>query len=189
MKPDSDQDEKRGFLLEMLPKQSIGAEIGVHLGKFSARIIDIVSPKELHLIDPWEFQPSSAYKTAWYGGRAEGGQAEMDGRYQKVCTKFESNIKAKQVHIHRGYSEQMLEQFPDEYFDWIYIDGNHLYEYVKVDLEISLKKVKKGGYITGDDYGMGGWWKGGVKKAVDEFVDHQAVELVAKKNGQFVIKK
>ncbi len=59
--------------------------------------------------------------------------------------KLSTKIKAGQVKIHRGYSTDILEQFPDEYFDWIYIDGNHLYEYVKNDLYhvriISDKKI------------------------------------------------
>ena len=42
------------------------------------------------------------------------------------------------------------------YFDWIYIDGNHTYEYVKQDLEGYRPKVKPGGYMAGDDYGTKG---------------------------------
>jgi hypothetical protein len=34
----------RQFLLDMLPKQSVGAEIGVHMGDFSKKIIDSISP-------------------------------------------------------------------------------------------------------------------------------------------------
>ena len=83
----------------------------------------------------------------------------------------------------------MLEQFPDEYFDWVYIDGNHLYEYVKEDLEVSLRKTKAGGLITGDDYTEGGWWEGGVKKAVDEFSTNNAVHLLEIRNRQFVFRK
>ena len=42
--------------------------------------------------------------------------------------------------------------------DWIYVDGNHLYEFVRADLELSLRKARRGGFITGDDYQDGGWW-------------------------------
>jgi len=71
----------------------------------------------------------------------------------------------------------------------IYIDGNHLYEFVKQDLELYYRTVKEGGLITGDDYGDGGWWQGGVKKAVDEFVAKGFVEAIEIKGGQFILKK
>lgn len=185
----SPKPDGRQILLDMLPKKSIGAEIGVHLGDFSQAIIDSIYPKELHLIDPWEHQTSNIYKTAWYGGSAKGGQTEMDQRYFRVLNRFDENIRAEQVRVHRGYSTDILLGFPDEYFDWIYIDGNHLYEYVKDDLMLSLRKVKLGGYITGDDYVDGGWWAGGVKHAVDEFKNNRAVKLIELRNRQFIFRK
>lgn len=179
----------RRFLLDMLPKHSVGAEIGVHLGDFSQQIIEVVLPKELHLIDPWEHQTSAIYKNALYGGKAKAGQNEMDERYSNVCNRFDQQIHAERVQVHRGYSTDILEQFPYEYFDWVYIDGNHLYEYVKKDLELSVRKTKSGGFITGDDYTDGGWWEGGVKKAVDEFSKNQATKLVEIRNRQFIFRK
>ena len=42
----------RQFLLDMLPRHSVGAEIGVLSGNFSKQVLDSISPKQLHLIDP-----------------------------------------------------------------------------------------------------------------------------------------
>ena len=181
--------ERRGFLLHLFPQHSIGAEIGVHMGDFSQRMLDHVSPKELHLIDPWEHHTSAEYRYAWYGGAAKRGQDEMDLRYASVCNRFSNEIDAGRVEIHRGYSKEVLEKLPDEYLDWIYIDGNHLYEYVLQDLELSLTKTKPGGLITGDDYTEGGWWQGGVKKAVDEFAGRESVDLVEVRHRQFIFRK
>jgi hypothetical protein len=108
---------RRQFIFDILPKESVGAEIGVHLGDFSQQILDSIFPKELHLIDPWEHQTSRIYKTAWYGGRAKGGQAELDERYISIFKRFDKNIHAEQVKVHRGYSTAILQRFPDEYFD------------------------------------------------------------------------
>lgn len=179
----------RRFLLDILPKYSVGVEIGVHVGDFSQQIIEIVLPKELHLVDPWEHQTAAIYKNAWYGGRVKDGQSEMDERYAHVCNRFGQQIHAERIKVHRGYSTDILEQFPDEHFDWVYIDGNHFYEYVKKDLELSIRKTKLGGFITGDDYTDGGWWAGGVKKAVDEFSKNKAIQLVEIRNGQFIFRK
>ena len=179
----------RVFLLEMLPRQSVGAEVGVHLGDFSAEILRAVAPRELHLIDPWRHEASEAYSEAWYGGKARDGQAEMDARHRRVCERFAAEMRAGQVKIHRSSSADALRALPDAYLDWIYIDGNHLYEYVKEDLELALRKVRPGGAITGDDYREGGWWQGGVKKAVDEIVQREPVERIAIRNQQFVLRR
>ena len=183
------KDKDRDFLFDLIPKNSVGAEIGVHLGDFSALCARRVEPRLLHLIDPWVYHQEARYKDAWYGGQAESGQREMDERYQKVLNRFEDEIKTGEIQVHRGYSGEVLNGFADAGLDWIYIDGNHLYEYVKADLELSFNKTKFGGLILGDDYHEGGWWEGGVKKAVDEFARRNDVELLAARNGQFAFRK
>ena len=160
----------RDFLLKLMPKNSICAEIGVWKGDFSARILKLANPERLHLIDPYLFQGGVNYKNALYGGKA-GSQQVLDATYNSVLEKFSSEITKGKVVVHRKSSKEASNDFPDNYFDWIYIDGDHQYEFVKKDLELFMKKVKTGGYITGDDYSESGWWKGGVKKAVDEFLD------------------
>jgi hypothetical protein len=179
----------RQTLLDMLPKDSVCAEVGVHRGDFSARVLKIVNPKEFHLIDPWKYEQSNTYKAALYGGKARGGQAEMDDRCQAVRQRFDPEIRSGRIVIHRDCSKTVLGEFPDGYFDWVYIDGNHLYEYVREDVALSFRKTKLGGYITGDDYQADGWWQGGVKKAVDEFVREKSVRLVSIDDGQFVLRK
>lgn len=113
----------------------------------------------------------------------------MDNRYQKVLKLFNREINFGQVAINRGYSHEVCNNFEDNYFDWIYIDGNHQYEVVKKDLELYYPKIKAGGFITGDDYGEGGWWQGGVKRAVDEFIATKLIKVIKIKNRQFLLKK
>lgn len=174
----------RWRLLETLPKGAVGAEVGVHLGDYSETILAIARPSKLYLIDPWKYETGEDYKTAWYGGASE--KDELDARYESVKTRFAAKIASGQVEVLRQDSESALSGFKDGELDFVYIDGNHLYDFVKKDLELSLKKVRPGGFITGDDYTPGGWWKGGVKKAVDEFGWNDAVELKWIERGQFV---
>ena len=181
--------DKRTFLLDKLPKNSIGAEIGVHMGNFSRLVLETVKPEEFHLIDPWKYETSETYKDALYGGLARKGQAEMDARYARVRGRFGREIRDGRVTVHRGYSTDVLSKFPDNHFDWIYIDGNHMYDFVKKDLELAYRKTKKGGYIAGDDYSESGWWHAGVKKAVDEFVAAMPVRLIETRSDQFIIQK
>lgn len=179
----------RRFLLDMLPKGSVGAEIGVHLGDFSSQLLETVQPRELHLIDPWAHEGATEYREAWYGGKASGGQSEMDARYARVCTRFARETSSGRVKIHRGYSAEVLGRFTDAYFDWVYIDGNHLYEFVKQDLELSFAKTRPGGHVCGDDYTTGGWWDGGVKRAVDEFWQSRGLQPAQIRNQQFILRR
>ena len=181
--------DPRLFVLDLLPRNSVGAEIGVHTGDFSAAMLARLAPTELHLIDPWRHETAATYKKAWYGGRARGGQAEMDARYQGVCVRFAAEIQAGRVLIHRDCAAPALGPVADAHFDWIYIDGNHLYEFVKQDLAVAFQKTKPGGIICGDDYMPGGWWQGGVKKAVDEFVKEHTLQSCRIIQNQYLLTK
>jgi hypothetical protein len=180
--------DNRCFLFDILPKNSVGAEIGVHLGDFSQRILDNLNPAKLYLVDPWRFEESEQYENAWYGLVAGCDQNEMNRRHLSVCDRFSENIASAQVNVFRCDSMSFLNQMPDNFFDWVYIDGNHLYEFVRQDIILSTKKVKANGLICGDDYGEGGWWNGGVKKAVDELVDMSIVVKVDIKESQFILR-
>jgi hypothetical protein len=151
-----------------MPKRSVCAEVGVNEGEFSKQILSVVGPRRLHLIDPWKHVEQ--YAEAHFGGLGSDGQALMDVRYERVKRELAAEIETGQVTIHRDFSSSASHEFEDSYFDWIYIDGNHLYEFVREDLEIYNPKVKAQGYLAGDDYGVEGWWANGVQKAVDEFV-------------------
>lgn len=172
-----------------MPKNSVCAEIGAYKGDFSAQILEVARPTALHLIDPWKFEVEETYSKSWYGGATGGNQQKMDSIHESVRNRFRREAESGMISIHRSPSADAVKDFEDEYFDWIYIDGNHLYEFVKQDLELFYPKVKASGYITGDDYQRGGWWQGGVKKAVDEFVSNGLGEVILIANGQFILKK
>jgi hypothetical protein len=148
-----------------MPSEGRCAEIGVWKGGFSERILNATAPAELHLIDPWAFQ--SEFSDRIFGGSSAEGQKDMDTIHENVCQKF---INHSNVKIHRGTSKSILAQFEDNYFDWVYIDGNHYYEYVIEDLRLSLAKVKPGGIIAGDDYTWGRKYDFPVRKAVKDFL-------------------
>lgn len=69
------------------------------------------------------------------------------------------------VNIIKNNSVSESKNYINEFFDIIYIDASHEYEFVKEDILTWLPKVKSGGIICGDDY-IKGW--PGVIKAVDE---------------------
>jgi hypothetical protein len=79
--------------------------------------------------------------------------------------------------VHRGFSNQVAVQFPDEYFDFVYIDSDHRYATVKEDLELYSKKLKVRRLLCGDDYGQCGCWECRVDRAVDKFLSKNTVMM------------
>lgn len=178
----------RDCILSQIRKHSVCAEIGVHRGDFSELILES-EPTKLHLIDPWKFEPGPAYASSFYGGSIGKNQSKMDAIYESVLGRFRHAIRSGIVEVHRSTSAECSSQFPDNYFDWIYIDGNHRYEFVKLDLEMYLPKVTLHGLIAGDDYGSPGWWQDGVTKAVDEVIASRRVDKLLIEKHQFLLRK
>jgi hypothetical protein len=172
----------RDFILKRLPPQPLCCEIGVWRGDFSKRIHSIAKPKKLFLIDPWLFFDDISYakdKLTKYTQEAQ------DTRYASVLKIFQNQIDNGSVSILRMTSKEALPQFDDNFFDFVYIDGNHEYEFVKFEIENYYTKTKPGGILSGDDYRLLG-----VQTAVNEFIAknnlHKYLEI---KNDQFVITK
>ena len=162
------------YPLTKIKENDVCLEIGVWKGQLSEQILER-NPSKLHLIDPWIHQdfPGRFYNEP---------QEKMDKYYLEVVDKFQNN---SQVEIHREKSIDV--EFPKEYFDWVYIDGNHSYEAVLDDLHHYYPLVKKGGYLCRDDYG----WTDvscnrGPKPAVDYFVENNKLEIEIK-GAQYII--
>ena len=80
-----------------------------------------------------------------YKGYQETGWETFNRNIQK-CTDSSKFV------VKRGFSDDIVPTFPDQFFDLIFVDGNHETEYVYRDGLMSLEKVKIGGYIVFDDY-------------------------------------
>lgn len=180
----------RQFMLDALPKHSIGAEIGVHKGNFSQRLLDNVKPTKLHLIDPWRFEKDPIYTDSLYGGPKGGDQQTQDNLFAACVQRFQREITANRIVVHRLDSVNASQHFVDGYFDWVYIDGNHQYDFVKADLLSYFPKLKVGGLLTGDDYARPSpWWGDGVEKAVIEFAATMPCHVEFIYQHQFCIRK
>lgn len=149
----------REGLLTSLPQEGTVAELGVDEGDFSETILSTTNPNQLFLVDVW------------------GSERYGEEKYEKVKEKFESK---DEVSIIRERSEVAMEDFDDDFFDWVYIDTTHSYEQTSKELEISRRKVKEGGLIAGHDYCVGNASKGflyGVISAVHEFCVRENWEI------------
>ncbi len=104
--------------------------------------------------------------------------------------RFVSNINKtgfrNKVHIVKGDSSEELRVFPNHYFDFIYVDGNHDEKAVIKDAIGSFRVLKRGGIIAFDDYLLGVRYpnshgskamNGSAKKAIDYFIETFKDEL------------
>jgi hypothetical protein len=154
-------------------------EIGVHRAEFSRALLKNFNPKKLVLVDPWIAFNDSEYDSSFYGNKLKNGQSLQDQYYDEVVKSFDKEIKNYKVEIVRDTSDNFFTKNVVE-FDLIYIDGNHIYDYVKKDIFNSLKFLKQDGIIVLDDYKLNGWWKDGVTKAVNYYHKNNKVDLLAK---------
>lgn len=146
----------RQKMLLRIPDNIRIAEVGVWAGDFAADILKYSDPSELHLIDPW-------MGTIACGDQNGDNIVWRDGEelYREVIARF---VRDDRIHIHRDRSDVALPWFPDGYFDFVYIDGDHEEVSVAADLELALAKAKS--WIGGHDYGP---MFPGVMRAVDKF--------------------
>ena len=151
-------------LLNEMPKNAICAEIGVNKGEFSEFILKQTTPQKLHLIDAWG-DPARYH----------------DGLKDFVRDKFKNEIEQHKVELNYGFSTVILKEFPDHYFDWVYLDTVHTYQVTADELAILKDKVKPGGIIAGHDYIVGNWvgaCRYGVIEAVHELCVKDNWELI-----------
>jgi predicted O-methyltransferase YrrM len=64
-------------------------------------------------------------------------------------------------------TNEAVKLFDDESLDAVFIDADHSYEAVKLDIQNWMPKVRRGGILAGHDY-VPSW--PGVVRAVDELL-------------------
>jgi hypothetical protein len=176
----------RQEVLALLPKHAVGAEIGVWKGNFSADIVRCCEPRKLYLIDPWTRIDAPAYKAAKYGRHSA---EDIEAVYRSTIERFEKDIKLGRVIVLRKKSTEALIEFPDDYFDFLYLDGDHTYEGVSADIALAKQKVRMDGLICGDDYNLKGWWGDGVVRAVHEALAAGGLAVQMIRSSQYVLKR
>ncbi|MDX2309450.1 MAG: class I SAM-dependent methyltransferase [Hyphomicrobium sp.] len=109
-------------MLRRLPKGGIVAELGTETGKFASQILSIVEPDKLHVVD-------------------------LDYR------RFDQSLSADPRLVqHTGMTYEIISRFPDQHFDWVYIDADHSYRGVLRDARASSPKIKPGGLMIFNDF-------------------------------------
>lgn len=146
----------REDLYRFLPSNSVGVEVGVDAGTNASLINSMISPKQLFLVDPWDLCDTSS--KMW------------DTKKSKESA-FERFAGEQNVTIIQDYSAEASKRFENHYFDWIHLDAMPTYKDNKKDLAHWLPKIKKGGYITGDEFGFDkSHWSGNYASIIEFIV-------------------
>lgn len=140
-----------------------GAEIGVAKGEYSRMMLEKIPNLGLICVDPWEkYDYDRSGMASW---------CKIDPKEDYRCAL--QNTSNCNVRILRMSSMEAVKHIPEESLDFVYIDANHYYEYVKQDLIEWGKRVRLGGIVSGHDYLIN--LNCDVKRAVDEYVHENGV--------------
>lgn len=112
-----------------------GAEIGVASGSHAREMFDAIPDLHLCLVDPWK-------------GYFRYSQELCDKRYAGAMRLLEGRNKA----VMRMTSLEAAQQVEDGSLDFVYIDGDHRFDAVMMDIILWAPKVRRGGIVSGHDY-------------------------------------
>lgn len=141
-------------LAQMMRVRCIEATV-VEIGSYAGESAEIIAPHvgRLYCVDPWK-----PYRA---GARSSDTILEAEKAFDKVVTRHRNIEKMKMT------SAEAAQLFDAGSIDWVYIDGDHSYASVMLDIQLWLPKCRVA--IAGHDYTRVGG-NAGVKKAVDRLL-------------------
>lgn len=131
----------------VLPKEGVGAEIGVFTGLFSPLLYKAASPRKLYLVDPWHTLFGERYPS--WGAYTAFGRLETEAAMEAV--KARTRAFSEKVSLVTDISLNWLPTLPDDHLDWVYLDSSHGYDDTLQELTAIAPKLKAGGVILCDD--------------------------------------
>lgn len=136
----------------------VGAEVGVLDGDYALTLCKEISNLKYYGIDNWhiaEDMPNHKHR----------------GKYEHVL----EILKPYNAEIIKELSIDAVKKFEDASLDFVYIDANHRFDYVVMDIIEWTKKVRKGGIVSGHDYEKSK--TKGVIQAVDGYISSHGLSL------------
>jgi len=130
-----------------------GAEIGVDRGRFSEYMFKVIPDLELLCVDPWRWK------------------LRGESRYRSTVARL--TRFGERATVVRLDSFDAVRDVPDGSLDFVYIDGDHTFDYVMTDVIWWSRKVRYGGIVSGHDYYR--FRRGGVVPAVDAYTQQHGI--------------
>lgn len=151
----------------------LGVEIGVLKGDDAYNLMKNLNIKKLYLVDPY----------VYYEG-LDKEYPNIEDIYKETKERF--NEFGDKVVFIRKKSDEAIDDIPDN-IDFVYIDGNHDYEYARKDIEVYYDKLRKGGILSGHSI-----WAVRLKtviRALLEFADKHNLDVDGNEHDWWLIKK
>jgi hypothetical protein len=145
-------------LINEVANSEHSSRIGVEVGLWKADFAQIMLMED-KLLNWIGVDPYSLY------GKRHRKQKDWDAIHERVLNKM--STFGKRFRLIRSTPYEAVESLPNN-IDFIFIDGNHNYDYVLNDITILERKVKPGGIMAGHDYSTP---KEGVRRAVNEYAE------------------
>jgi len=125
------------------------AEVGVWKGDFAKLVLEQCKFIErYYMIDPWAKLPD------W--NKPFNVDTEIfEDVYAEAMNK--TAFASSKIVVLRGRTKEVIDEIPDESLDFAYIDGDHTLRGITIDLIKLLPKIKKDGFIGGDDFTPNPW--------------------------------
>lgn len=133
-----------------------GVEVGTDHGQYAQQLCEGIPDLGLFCVDPWV-----AY--------TEGHDVKTQEDVNKIYEEAVERLRPYFCTLLRSTSMDAVSLFEDNSLDFVFVDGNHSYDYVLEDITEWYKKVKPGGIIAGHDYKVDPVNDYGVIEAVEKF--------------------
>ena len=125
-------DGELAYIMEQATKASFAVEIGTYLGKSAKCMLDANPNLHLWCVDP----------------------GIVDFISETACYFMRDEIAQGRCEVIKKYSQEaapMLEHMRGK-LDLVFIDGNHAFDYVYLDLKLWVPLVRSGGIVCGHDW-------------------------------------
>jgi hypothetical protein len=177
----------RRQIASLIPKKSVGAEIGVFTGVFSEFLMAKTRPKKLTLVDPWE-KAHGAFFPKWGDYTAQG---TLETEAARKAAEMRAEKMPGKVSVVTDFSTNWLAGQETGSLDWVYLDATHKYETVLEDLRAIERVLNSDGMILGDDC-----WTDpkaphfGVFRAIRDFCGERPFEIFRiDHHGQWAVRR
>lgn len=164
----------RRQIVSLIPKNAVGAEIGVFTGVFAEFLVAKTQPSKLTLVDPWVKAHGVKFPN-WGQYTAKG---NLSTEAAQKAAEFRSKKMPGIVTVVADFSTSWLGRQDEKSLDWVYLDATHKYDTVLQDLRAIEPVLAEDGLILGDDC-----WTDpnsahfGVFKAVRDFCADRPFEI------------